>query len=812
MTNFTNLSKAFFLLLLSFAATQTQAQIYVNASASGANDGTSWADAYTALEDALADDSEEEVWIAAGTYVPGGGADDYESAFDISINKQLYGGFAGNETSLEDRDLEANETILSGDVAGDDTAGDFETGKTDNRRHVITVSVVDTIPDDAFESNVVFDGLIIEGGNTEADTDLDLPFVSGGGIYSIVNIDVNACIFRNNYAARGASIFLAGNVDNSSFNLSVFEENRCTAQSAGIAVRNAENISVTECYFGNNQTTRGTFYPLRCNNVTVSDCVFENNTTIAEDAFGGALFNWNSSNYSLIDCDFIGNSAGNGGCMYVDYREFENPPIDNFVVEGCTFEDNAALDFGGAAFYFWNTSFTMTDCEYSGSTSAGSAANIYIGGYGDTALMEDCTFSEGEANFGSAFSHYADSTTLTVRGCEFSENVAATSGTVIVGFKARAIIEDCDFSENLAQFGSAIYVQNDTTEITLIENEFSDNIADGGSAVNITSDILTVVDNNSFSGNLGTSGGALEIFGSEGSDTDPATVTNNYFFMNQATTQGGAINLQDRDVEMINNVFGANSTQGDGFGGAVMINAVSQENDMIVNMTNNTFWFNPADAATVGQFTDGNGAVLTTTMQNNLFSLSTIADYAIEDGDPNLMSNGGNVSDNISLVGFFDDFANDNFEGGDILFVDADNGDYHLAEGSYGIGLGVAEGAPETDAEGNDRFMTIDAGAYESPFSDPTSVQNVVENTGQLTLFPNPVSTTAQVGFSENYTGEMTVSIVSTSGEIVRMISVDKSADDFFKMLDMSRLAAGNYILQLQYGKQIVTDKFTVIR
>lgn len=813
MNNCTNVLKTLSLLFfLSVGTTQIQAQIYVDASASGANDGTSWADAYSNLEDALADTSDEEVWIAAGTYIPGGDSDDYEASFDIAVNKQLYGGFAGNETSLDDRDPEANETILSGDVAGDDVTDDFDTAKADNRRHVITVSVVDTIPDDAFESNVVFDGLIITGGNTEADTDLDLPFVSGGGIYSIVNIDVNACIFRNNYAARGASVFLAGNVDNSTFNLSVFENNRATSQSAGVAIRNAENVTVADCYFGNNQTTRGAFYPLRCNNVNVSDCVFESNITIDPEAFGGALFNWNCSNYSLTDCDFIGNSAGNGGCMYADYREFENPPLDNFVITGCTFEDNTATDFGAACIYFWNSSFTMTDCDFTGSVSANSAANLYMGGYGDNALIEDCTFEDGQSNFGSAFSHYADSTLLTVRGCDFTNNSAATSGTVIVGFKAKAIIEDCDFTTNLAQFGSAIYVQNDTTEITILDSDFTENFADGGSAVNVAADIPTVIDGNNFTGNSGAFGGAVNLGGSEGSDTETATVSNNIFFTNQATTQGGALNVLDRDVNIFNNVFSANTTQGDGFGGAISLNAASTENDTEVSLTNNTFYFNPADAATIGAFADDNGAVLTTTIQNNLFSLSTISDYQIEGGTPTLVTNGGNVSDNITLANFLNDFTQEHLAGGEIMFVDANGGDYNLLEGSYGIGRGVADGAPETDIEGNPRVATIDAGAYESPFDDPTAVQNVVANTGQLTLAPNPIRTTAVLNFTEDYRGDLTVGIVSAAGEAVRVFTAEKQGDMFAKELNVSDLPVGNYFLQVQFGQQIIVDKFTIIR
>src|SRR5262249_15352531 len=110
--------------------------VYVDASASGTGDGSSWADAYPSLADALAGAaSGTEIWVAKGTYKPTSGTD-RNATFQLKNGVAVYGGFAGGETQRDGRDWQTNVATLSGDLNGDDGANFVNNGE--NSYHVVT--------------------------------------------------------------------------------------------------------------------------------------------------------------------------------------------------------------------------------------------------------------------------------------------------------------------------------------------------------------------------------------------------------------------------------------------------------------------------------------------------------------------------------------------------------------------------------------------------------------------------------------------------------------------------------------------------
>ena len=142
--------------------------IYV--SPDGTGSGTSWSDAAAFAEAAqMARGIENhQIWMKKGTYL-----------FDVSVNFDslfVYGGFAGTENRLSERDWVANQTILDGN------------NKVSPLRNRTTVTG-DPIP-------CVLDGVIVQNGLSPT-TD------NGGGMMSNNGTVIRNCIFRNNQTQNG---------------------------------------------------------------------------------------------------------------------------------------------------------------------------------------------------------------------------------------------------------------------------------------------------------------------------------------------------------------------------------------------------------------------------------------------------------------------------------------------------------------------------------------------------------------------------------------------------------------------------------
>jgi len=165
-------------------ASYTPQIYYVREYASGANNGTSWTDAYTDLQSALAAASSgDEIWVADGTYKPTTGTDRTIS-FSLKNGVNVYGGFSGTETSLVQRHGSVPRyTVLSRDIG---TEGD----NSDNSYHVVSnINIDNTALLDGFaivgiDTIGVYRGntFYLRNTNTTGYADLTFPFGNSGYI------------------------------------------------------------------------------------------------------------------------------------------------------------------------------------------------------------------------------------------------------------------------------------------------------------------------------------------------------------------------------------------------------------------------------------------------------------------------------------------------------------------------------------------------------------------------------------------------------------------------------------------------------
>jgi len=183
--------------------------LFVNQNAGGANDGSSWPNAFVNLTVAITKAKEQvdsgavavEVWVAKGTYfptVPGVGK--RSDSFRLLSGVGFYGGFSGTESTRAARSLAVNPTVLSGDFTQNDGVPQGP-GQGDNSFHVVDASSVN--------STAVLDGFVVTAGR--ADEPQVPQFQRGGGLF-IVNGSpvIRNCTFQENSALQGGAISIAG--------------------------------------------------------------------------------------------------------------------------------------------------------------------------------------------------------------------------------------------------------------------------------------------------------------------------------------------------------------------------------------------------------------------------------------------------------------------------------------------------------------------------------------------------------------------------------------------------------------------------
>ncbi len=776
--------KSIYISLLLFLFSQlSYGQIYVNVNATGSNDGTSWNNAYLSIQDALNDTSPNDIWIASGTYYPSEQA--LGSYFNMWTQHNMYGGFEGSETSLDDRDLVNNEVIINGDFNNDDDLTNFNLNRTDNAIHLLVI-------EQGLEP-VTIDGIHFWGGATSLDSDLEDFYTRGGAVLSFGSININNCHFENNVSISGAAIYTAFTSNNSISNCNFFR-NRGVSQSAGILLNECTNSTITSCKFQENLATRGCLYTLYCKDITVSDCIFHLNESPEGDWGCAGYFNWNSENITMEGCDFTRHTAGSASAVYIDGRDTS---YHNISFKECVFEDNACTNYGGAV-YCWQCDYDMDDCTFTDNIGPNAAA-LYNGGA--TFEIMNSTFQDCAANFGGAISNYTSSDG-TYENCIFSNNEANTSGAAcMVGFLSDIRFTNCEFTGNTAQYGGSVYIQNDTSSAHFNTCVFLENRAViSGGAINSSGDNAISFSSCDFSINLADFGAAITSTGGP-LQTFKLEIDKCIFNTNYADTQGGGLNLNNQDAIVRSSLFINNAAQADGNGGAIANNAFAGGFSSL-QVINSTLADNEGLlAGGIMQFQDDTSqAALFLT--NCILHQKTFPDYAVEEGTPSFTSLGGNSAYDVNLSTYLNN-TNDDL-GSDPLFVS--NTNYQLTEGSPAIDTGVEDGAHTTDLKGKPIVGIPDKGANEYNTSVGTS--NLVIENDLLQIVQNPVDQQLDFYVEGINAGQLTVRIFNIEAKRIDIQQISAQENQRYS-IHTGKLTKGQYLLSISSENVLLTKAFT---
>ena len=298
--------------------------VYVDADAPGADNGTSWLDAFTDLKDALsvaqaAGDVVDEVRVAQGIYTPAGPSGDRKATFQLIDGVAIKGGYAGYGSPHPNaRNISLYETVLSGDLNGDD--GPPFMHNQENSYHVVTA--------DGTDESAILDGFTITGGNANGPGLHD----SGGGMFSDFGRQtVSNCTFIGNSAN-----FAGGAIENYCGGPRLIDctvsDNWAAFHGGGIYNSSDVSATLTNCMIVSNHagSTGGGVYNSYESSPSFVNCIFSDNSA---GSAGGAISNGFAS-VTLTNCTFAGNSAPDGRALSCDsYPKYVW--ASNLVIANC---------------------------------------------------------------------------------------------------------------------------------------------------------------------------------------------------------------------------------------------------------------------------------------------------------------------------------------------------------------------------------------------------------------------------------------------------------------------------------------------
>ncbi|MGP1347962.1 MAG: dockerin type I domain-containing protein [Phycisphaerales bacterium] len=378
---------------------RSQAVAVFHVAPSGNGDGSSWESAFGTLEAALAAaaplaGSPVQIWVASGTYIPGGMGGSRTNSFVLTDGVELLGGFAGTELDASQRDPGNNPTVLSGDRG-------LPLVAADNNYRIVRF-------EGAFMEAAI-DGFIIRDGMADGTGD------NGCGAAVWVkwgSINIRNCLFLSNQSIdEGGALYTTGSVGVVTVERSVFTGNG--AETGGAAALK--------------------------NGGTMRECSFmANNAT-----FGGAI---SIASATLVDtCEFSDNFALEGGAI--------SAQAGTLRVRWSTLDSNAA-GTGGHIRVNGGADHVITNSTMINGIATDGAA-VYATGR-TTIVNSLLAWNDALARGGAVFFDVVGEPNLTMAHCTVWDNSAIQTGGGVYAFRGTASIANSVLYANSAALGTTL--------------------------------------------------------------------------------------------------------------------------------------------------------------------------------------------------------------------------------------------------------------------------------------------------------------------------------------------------------------------
>jgi predicted outer membrane repeat protein len=450
------------LLFLLICSHSKAAVIYVDINATGANNGSSWTDAYTDLQTALSVAFiNDDIWVANGIYKPTA-TTSRSISFVMKNGVDMYGGFAGTETAVNQRNISANPTTLSGDIGapGDNTDNTFKVVKVQN-----------------FTSVFTFDGFRVSDGYDASSSG------KGAGIYVASNsgqlLTFRNCLLYNNYAYHSGGGMIIDESNTAFYNCEFLYNSTYDYGGGAIYSDNVSHstIKLYDCKFIGNSARDGAVI-----NFDGIELILERNLVTNNSASTGSLINIDNdvTNFEINNSLIIGNEIDAELGSFIDSYTTDANSSSLTNVTFCHNKNSSNLGPYQEAIYQTNSAMVITNCIIYGNTPSDLNVQIDPGNTVINSIVENGY--AGGTNIITTDPGFVNPSTLSAGPFDasmFDYSLLITSPAVNTGNNTYALPFSVDYLNNTR-------IQQNYVDRGAIESPFADVIAPVASCSAVT--------------------------------------------------------------------------------------------------------------------------------------------------------------------------------------------------------------------------------------------------------------------------------------------------------------------------------------